>query len=612
MDASLAYPATWYAETATLPPQRPAFAGETDTDVCIVGGGFAGLWTALELARRGWSVILLEEHRIGWGASGRNGGFVSAGYSQRLDKIVERVGREQARALLKLSVAGREAVRAFAEAHPGRDIHPVSGRLTVQRRHDRRSIQRAFELRRELGIPAEIWETDQVREVLRTKSYHQALVDAEGFHIQPLNLALALADACEALGVKIHEGSRATGMDLAGLRKFVEVGQGRIRARDVVFCGSAHLAPLYPKLSEAVLPVATYAAVTEKLGERLHEAVRFTGAVADTRRAGDYYRIVDGDRLLWGGRITTRTSAPFTLSRMLKGDIAAVYPQLGEVTLDHAWTGIMGYAVHLMPQIGQLAPGVWTATAFGGHGLAATAMAGQVLSRAIIERDRDWRAFLPFGVVWAGGALGRTATQFSYWRMQVADRIEEWSSRRYVRKLRREEAAMAAWAVAARDKLLAQPKSIPARGPKAPAYLPPLKAIVPVVLPAGRPDPAPLPAAAPVVAQALRGRVVAPQRIQPKPMDIPPVAGIPAAGLAGLPMVRAPAVLPPVVQPLARPMPAERLAMLEVVMPSAAGPTVVLEAPRALPASAPGLMPILAVRMAEEKPKKTRKVRKKS
>ncbi len=142
-----------------------------------------------------------------------------------------------------------------------------------------------------------------------------------------------------------------------------------------------------------MLPISTYVGVTTELGEKLFEAVRYTGAVADTRRACDYYRIVDDDRLLWGGRISTRISEPRRLKAQIRRDILTVYPQLGDVEIEHAWAGTMAYAVHKMPQIGELAPGYWLASAFGGHGLNTTAMAGEIIARAILDGDDRWRLF---------------------------------------------------------------------------------------------------------------------------------------------------------------------------------------------------------------------------
>src|SRR5207248_6104324 len=138
-----------------------------------------------------------------------------------------------------------------------------------------------------------------------------------------------------------------------------------------------------------------------------------------------YYRIVGDARLQWGGRISTSTSEPRRLKAQIRRDIVTVYPQLGEVEIEHAWGGTMAYAVHKMPQIGELAPGYWLASAFGGHGLNTTAMAGEIIARAILDGEDRWRLFSSYELVWAGGRAGRVAAQAAYWSMQARDAVQE-------------------------------------------------------------------------------------------------------------------------------------------------------------------------------------------
>jgi gamma-glutamylputrescine oxidase len=195
-----------------------------------------------------------------------------------------------------------------------------------------------------------------------------------------------------------------------------------------------------PRIARAVLPVATYVAVTAKIGPGLAEAIRWNGAISDTRRAGDYYRIVDGDRLLWGGRITTDTREPPRLREMMRSDILAVYPQLGppfgDVRIDYAWPGIMGYATHMMPQVGEIETGLWICSAFGGHGLAQTAAGADAVAAGISGEDDRWTLFRPFGMGWAGGPLGRIATQLVYWGLQASDWWDEKRQAENAEKLR--------------------------------------------------------------------------------------------------------------------------------------------------------------------------------
>jgi len=210
-----------------------------------------------------------------------------------------------------------------------------------------------------------------------------------------------------------------------------------VRARHVVLAGATGIGAVDAPVAETVLPIASYLAVTAPLGEKLFDAIRYNGAVADNRRAGDYYRIVSDDRLMWGGRISTWTSTPWRLKSLLRNDIVRIYPQLAGVEIEYAWTGVMAYAVHKMPQIGELAPGYWIAGAFGGHGLNTTAMAGEMIARAIIEGDDRWRLFSPYELVWAGGRLGRATAQLLFWTAQGRDNLHA-KIARYRDRARRE------------------------------------------------------------------------------------------------------------------------------------------------------------------------------
>jgi glycine/D-amino acid oxidase-like deaminating enzyme len=451
------YGPTWYAATAVAAPERPALTHDLDVDLCVIGAGLAGLTVAREVARRGWSVAVLEANCVAGGASGRNGGFVSPGFAERIDAIVERVGPSRARELWGLSQGGVDYIRrAITEsAMPG--VNPHDGRLAVRRTDDEPAlIEHAAMLRVDFGADVEVWPVEQLREVLRSPMYFQALHFPTAFHIHPLNYALGLAAAAEADGARIFEGTRVLSIDPAGVRKRVQTEYSMVRARHVVLAGSTGTGAIDAQLADTVQPISTYVAVTAPLGERLFEAVRYTGAVADTRRAGDYYRVVADDRLMWGGRITTRLSEPRKLKALLRHDMLDVYPQLGDVEIEHAWVGTMAYAVHKMPQIGELAPGYWLASAFGGHGLNTTAMAGEMIAGAILDGDDRWRLFSSYELVWAGGKAGRVAAQAIYWSMQLRDTLQERIAR-YRDKARREaDARQERWAADKAARLAAQ------------------------------------------------------------------------------------------------------------------------------------------------------------
>jgi gamma-glutamylputrescine oxidase len=205
----------------------------------------------------------------------------------------------------------------------------------------------------------------------------------------------------------------------------VKTAEGEVVAEHVVHCVSSLDRKIHAASGSAVLPVATYIAVTEPL---VQQSVCTPAAVSDSRRAGNYYRLIDGGRLLWGGAITTQVAEPSRLAERMKRDMLSTYGKLGNPRIDYAWAGLMAYALHKMPLIGRDASGQWFATAFGGHGMNTTAMAGQLIARAISRNDDEFRRFARFAPVWAGGQLGRIGVQASYWWMRARDRLDELKS----------------------------------------------------------------------------------------------------------------------------------------------------------------------------------------
>jgi FAD dependent oxidoreductase len=198
-----------------------------------------------------------------------------------------------------------------------------------------------------------------------------------------------------------------------------------LRANHVVLCGNIGLKSLMPRLAATMVPLTTYVITTAPLGDRLAEAVHYRGGVSDTDAADNHYRVVGGDRLMLSGRATTWSRNPRRYVRALTADIEKTYPQLGDVEIDYAWAGTLGITVHRMPQIGELGPGVWLASGFGGHGLNTTAMGGNLIVRGIVDGDQTWRQFTPFELVWAGGVFGRAAAQIRFWTKRLRAALEE-------------------------------------------------------------------------------------------------------------------------------------------------------------------------------------------
>ena len=415
---------TYYEATSAPYSARAQLSHDIDTDVCIIGGGFAGLWTARALQNRHKDVVLIERGQIAGAASGRNAGFVSAGFNKGLQSIVDRTGMDHARAIYRLSRMGVETVReAVSFGFPG--VNLVPGFLRVSYEDDLAAKRREAEwYAREFAHDMEVWPAEKVREQLRSDLHYQGLHELDAFHIHPLNLAIALAEDIERRGGKIYEHTTAQHADSDGVRKIIKTERGTIRAEHVVFAGNDLPAGDFPELSRTVIPVATYIGVTRPTGTALADAIRYPGCVQDDRHAFNYYRAT-GDRLLWGAGISTSLKRPPDLEEWMKKRITAIYPQLAGVGIESAWSGIMGFTVHRMPQIGMLKPGAWIASAFGGQGLNTTAMAGELIASAIAERDDRWRLFIPFGLVWAGGWFGKTFAQVNWWSRKMRDRVDD-------------------------------------------------------------------------------------------------------------------------------------------------------------------------------------------
>ncbi len=433
--------ATWYTDTAVPAPVRGSLAGDLDVDVCVVGGGLAGLTTARELAHRGWSAVVLEAREIAWNASGRNTGFVLPGFACDMDKVVKRVGLDDARVLWGLAEGGLDYVRSAIRDTGMPGVEMVDGGwLKVSKSDEADADLAAVRLiGQDLGGQVEGWPVERVREVLKSDHYFHAIYMPQAFHIHPLNYALGLAADAEASGARIFVNTPVQSIDGTGVRKWVVTPAGRVRADHVVLAGNVHLGNLVPRIAGTLLPVWTYVMTSQPLGERLADAIAFRGAVSDTDLADNHYRVVGGDRLMWSGRATTWERDPARLARALKADLAEVFPQLGPVEFEHMWSGVLGNSLHRMPQIGELSPRIWLASGFGGHGLNTTAMAGQIIARAIIDGDDTWRRFIPFELVWSGGVIGRTAAQVHYWWYRFNERSRARQARHREAEYRRSE-----------------------------------------------------------------------------------------------------------------------------------------------------------------------------
>lgn len=430
------YPDTFYSATRTEHPAYAPLAGQAEADVCVIGGGLAGLSAAQELSRRGRQVVILEKERIAWGASGRNGGSVGNGWSLGLGDIEKRCGLDNARLLFAMTNEGVEIVRKnIAELKP-QGCDPVSGRLGVTRYEAADKLKkRRDHLAQRYGHELEFVDTARLRALLRTNKYYQGLRDPSGFHFHPLNYCLGLASSLTAAGVRIFESSAMTRIARhdggRSARWRIETQQGVVLCDDVLLCCGGYGGDEFGRLRRSFLPIATYVVLTEALGDRVADYVATSDAIGDDRRSSDYYRVVAGGRLLWGARITTRHEQnEERLKTMLQKDMAQVYPGLRDVRIEKAWSGLMGYASHKMPHLAQLEPGLWTCSSFGGHGMNTAPIGARVVVEAMTGESDRIRLFESYPLTWNGGVVGPIAAQAIYTGLRIADFWQESASRR--------------------------------------------------------------------------------------------------------------------------------------------------------------------------------------
>ena len=411
---------SWYAASTPPQPPRSALQGDIETDVCVVGGGIAGCSTALHLAERGYRVVLLEAHRVGWGASGRSGAQAIPGIACGQPKLEALVGAADARRIWEISVEGLRLQRELVARH-GIDCDLRAGQMhvAIKPRQERELREEVATLHGDYGYDSiRMVEREELRSILASDRYIAGTYDSAGGHLHPLKYTQGLAAAAERAGVRIFEDSRAlayrriAGVAVGSGTIEVSTAAGRVRCRSLALCGNAWLGPFAPALARKIMGVGTYIVATQPLGaERAAALIRNDAAVTDINWVIDYFRRSADHRLLFGGRVSYSGLDPLGTRRATRARMLAVFPQLADVDIDHAWGGYVDITMNRAPHFGRLEPDVYFLQGFSGHGIALTGIAGKLLAEAIAGTAErfDLLARIPHRDFPGGSALRRPA-----------------------------------------------------------------------------------------------------------------------------------------------------------------------------------------------------------
>jgi gamma-glutamylputrescine oxidase len=377
------YPPSWYAETATPLAALPQLRGRIEADVCVIGGGYTGLSAALHLAERGYSVVLLEAQRVGFGASGRNGGQVGSGQRLEQDELEKLVGDTSARALWDMGEAAKSLVQKLITKHEIKAdyragvAHACWTAAEVKHAHhyaDHLATHYNYEHITPLS-------KDALREILPSDAYQGGDIDRGAGHLHPLNFTLGLARAAINAGVQIFENSEVHQIK-HGSRPFVATAQGGVTCGHVILGANGYLGALEPKVAARVMPINNFIIATEPLGSRAAEVLREDIAVADTKFVVNYWRMTPDHRLLFGGGESYGYRFPDILKTVTK-PMLEVYPTLKDVKITHAWGGTLAITMNRLPCVMRPHPNVLSASGFSGHGVALATFAGKMMAEAV-------------------------------------------------------------------------------------------------------------------------------------------------------------------------------------------------------------------------------------
>lgn len=391
------YPASYYAATAARLDRFAPVLGEQRADVCIVGGGYTGLSAALHLRQRGYDVVLLEAHRIGFGASGRNGGQVGSGMRQDQDWLEKAAGAVAAHRLWDLAEEAKALVKSLIRDHamPVR-FYPGLAHACWSEAQVRAAHRYSEKLRRDYGYAhSEPLDRDEMRRLVGSEVYQGGEIDRDAGHLHPLNYAIGLAQAAARAGVRLHEGSEVHHIQ-HGPKPVVRTGSGRVICDQLILAGNGYLGGLDRKVAARVMPINNFIVATEPLGDRAAGILAEPVAVADSKFVVNYWRLSEDNRLLFGGGESYGYRFPDIIKTVSK-PMLQVYPQLKGTRIDYAWGGTLAITMNRMPCFTRPSPNILSASGYSGHGVAMATLAGKILAEAVATQSErfDLLADLP-------------------------------------------------------------------------------------------------------------------------------------------------------------------------------------------------------------------------
>ena len=389
------HPDSYYFATLRYQRSYPQLQQVIAVDTCIIGAGFSGINTAIELADRGDSVAVVEAHKVGWGASGRNGGQVLRGIGHDIEQFHNQIGQQGVDTIGRMGLEAVDLVLdRIARFNIDCDVRRGSCDLANKARHMRdfeadyrwlQSVNYQYDV--EL-IPAE-----RVHEIVGADVYIGGLLDKGGVHLHPLNLITGEAVAAAEMGVQIFEDSPVTRIE-QGSQVVVHTAKGQIKANRLVICANGYVTGLHPELDSRVLPTGTYIIATEPLtDEQCKRILPQNTAVCDQNVALDYYRLSADNRLLFGGRCTYSGRDPKSISALVRPRMVRLFPWLKDVKVDYEWGGMLGIGANRLPQIGRLQPNIYYAQAYAGHGVAASHIAAQLIAECMYQESQRIEVF---------------------------------------------------------------------------------------------------------------------------------------------------------------------------------------------------------------------------